>query len=232
MVTVERFIAIRFPYQYATIVTKTTLNVVIGLLWSFNVIIPSAILYTSWLSVCGQYSHKYIFTCDIFAIFKPVKLFITLILCALYSITIVVYIQILLCIRHHQKAIKTLNLSNGKSRSHPFSKMILPIVLSFIVLQSPHILTTIILELKPDTQHRDFRILFHIVYNFCLVLNTYVTLYLYVWRFPECRMTFYDMFSKINIRYKEKADALRIEIFSIVTFSRNSEMSCSNDSDR
>ena len=233
--TLERFIAIQFPYKYARIVTKTTLKVVISILWSFNTIVSSAMLYAGWVLVCGQYSYNYIFTCDNFAIFKPVKLFVTLILCVLYIITIAVYIKVLLCIRHHQKAIQVLNQSSVQKlerRSHPFSKMILPIVLSFILLQSPYILTTIVLELKPDAQQRSFRISFHIVYYICLVLNNYVTLYLYVWKFPECRMTFYHMFAKTNSRYSEKADALRMEIFGIVTFSRSNGTSSTNDNDR
>ena len=233
--TIERFIAIRCPYRYATMVTKTTLKIAIIVLWSFNAFVPSVMLYISWLLVCGQYNYNYIFTCDIFAIFNPVKLFMTMILCILYSITIVVYTKILLCIRRHQRAIQALNKSSGtqsKGGSHPFSKMILPIVLSFILLQSPHIVTTIIVVLKPVTQERSFRILFHIIYYLCFTLNNYVTLYLYVWRFPECRMTFYHMFSKIFSGYAEKADALRMEIFSIVTASRSSGTMCTNGNAR
>ena len=225
--TVERFIAIVFPYQYILYVTKTTVYVTISLTWTLSTIIPSVILFVTWLKICGQYD--YIYLCDIFAIFRPFKIYLTSLLCIAYAITIVMYTKILLIIRHlereiHPNILASENYIRNNPLSTPFpsTKIILTIILSFIVLQFPYIFSTAIYELRSDMQQRIWRVIFQFVSYICLELNTFVTLYLYIWRIQECRMQFYQMFSHVSNRYREKAEALRIEVFNIVTFERHS----------
>ena len=220
VLTVERFIAIVFPYHYIQNVTKSTLYVTISLTWVFNIIVPSVIVFVSWLKVCGQYD--YISRCDIFAVFKPFRIFTTFILCISYATTIVIYSKILFSIRKQARQILALNVKNtlpaekyeqnaSTQTPLPSISMILIIILSFIVLQSPYLFTFIIFEIRQDLKQQKWRVIFQIICYICHELDTFVPVYLYIWRFPECRLHFYHMFSKINNRYRQKAEALRME---------------------
>ena len=68
--------------------------------------------------------------------------------------------------------------------------------------------------------------MFQVIGYICHELDIIVTLFHYIWRFPECRMNFYQMFSRVNQRFRTKAQTLRIEVFNIVTFeSKDNEYS-------
>ena len=234
-VIVERFIAIVFPYHYVTLVKNTTLYITISFIWIFNTIVSIAIVIVSWLKFCGQYDC--ISSFEGYAISRPFISFVSCILCISFAITIVLYSKILLSIRHHKREIGALNVINtagndtqNASTSTPHAststprastKTILIIIFSFIVLQSPYLFATICFQLIQDLQQMKWRTITHIIFYICHELNTFVTLFLYVWRFPECRMNFYYMFAKTNNKCREKAESLRIEVFNIVTFERN-----------
>ena len=234
-VIVERFIAVVFPYHYVTLVKKTTLYITISITWIFNIIVSFAIVIVSWLKLCAQYD--FISSCEGSAIVRPFHSFVSCILCISFAVTIVIYSKILLSIRHHKREVRALNVKttaeNDKqnaSTSIPrastktpraSTKAILIIIFSFIVLQSPYLFATIFFALRQDLQQIKWRTITHIIFYICHELNTFVTLFLYIWKFPECRMNFYYMFSKINNKYRENAESLRMEVFNIVTFERN-----------
>ena len=241
-VIVERFIAIVFPYHYVTLVKKTTLYITISITWIFNIIVSFAIVIVSWLKLCAQYD--FISSCEDYAIVSPFQSFVSCILCISFAVTIVIYSKILLSIRHHKRQVLALNVKttaeNDKqnaststpraSTSTPrastknpraSTKTILIIIFSFIVLQSSYLFATIFFQLRHDLRQVKWRTITHIIFYICYELNTFVTLFLYIWRFPECRINFYYMFAKTNNKYREKAESLRMEVFNIVTFERN-----------
>ena len=231
VLTIERFIAIVFPYRYVQYVTKSTVYITVSLTWAINIIIPIVIVFISWLNVCGHYD--YISKCDILKVYRPFRIFIAVILCISFATTIASYTKIFLKARQHEREIRALDVKStfttdkNKSTGYAASPRptILFIVLSFIVLQSPYLINIIIFELRPDWKLQKWRVLLQITCYLCHELDTFVTLYLYIWKFPECKMHFYHMFSKINGKYSAKAEALRIDVFNIVTFERNNHTS-------
>ena len=231
VLTVERFVAIVCPYRYVQYVTKGTMYITVSFTWAINILIPIVLVFTSWFEVCGYYD--YISKCNIFEVYRPFRIFTSFILCISFITTIAVYTKILLKVRQHEKEIRALNVKSmitatendaqNVSESTPRQSIptILIIILSFLVLQSPYLITFITFELQPDLKLHKWRVLLQITCYLCHELDTFVTLYLYIWRFSECKMHFYLMFSKINGKYREKAETLRIQVFNIVTFERN-----------
>ena len=228
-IALERFIALVFPLHYSRYVTELSLGITIAVVWLSNLLIHPSILFFSWFEMCGRYD--YIQSCDRFSIFRPVRISMTSLSGIITFITVVIYTKISLVIRHHTKEIAELTVKDQEtttqndsySRPLPSTNIILAIILSFIILQSPILINFIIFELRPDLQLQQVRTTFHMIIFIFGEINTFIILYLYVWRFKECRMNFYRMLSKLSDRYRAKAEALRIEVFNIVTFSKDDE---------
>ena len=223
----ERFIALVFPLHYSRYVTKLSLAITIAVVWSSNLLIHPSILFFSWFAMCGRYD--YIQSCDRFSIFRPVRISMVSLSGIITFVTIVIYSKISLVIRHHTREIAQLTVKDQKTTSHddscsqslPSTNIILTIILSFIILQSPVLMNFLIFELRPDLQLQHVRTMLHTLIFIFGEINTYIILYLYVWRFKECRMNFYRMLSKLSDRYREKSETLRIEVFNIVTFDKD-----------
>ena len=228
ILTLERFIAIVFPYQYVRYVTKTALFVAVGVTWSLLPIISVVLVFTGWLNFCGHYD--YISKCQILEIYRPFRMFILSTLCISFATILGANLKILLKLRQHEREIRALNVQPTETTAHdsfvntprPSIPIILIIVLSFFILQSPYLITIIAFEVRPDLRLQKWRVYLQTVSYFCHELNTYLTVYLYIWRFPECKMHFYKMLSKISERFAGKAEALRLHVFNIVTFERKS----------
>ena len=222
-VILERFFALTFPLKYAHYVTKTSLYITIALIWLVNILVPTLLFFFNWLSICGKYDFAK--SCDRFAMHHPSRIFMMTVLFIYCGITIVVYAKITRIIQRQNSVVRAItmttqnapNPNSSLSRSLPSTNVILVIVLSFIILQSPLVFTILLFELRPDLQEQQLRsLLFCVIFLFGEI-NTYVVLYFYIWRFEECRMNFYRMLSNTSDRYKDKAEALRIEVFNIVT---------------
>ena len=104
------------------------------------------------------------------------------------------------------------------------TKTILIIILSFIVLQFQYLIFNILTELKPEFRELEWRIRINFISSLCHEINVYITLFLYIWKFSECRMNFYYMFSKLNNKYKPKAESLRMEVYNIVSFEEKTNV--------
>ena len=229
-VILERFFALTFPLRYAHYATKASLYIAIALIWLVNILVPTLIFIFNWLSTCGQYD--FVTSCDRFAMHHPSRIFMISVLFLYCGITVVVYTKISRILHRQNTVIQAItvttqdapNQTSSLSRSLPSTKVILVIVLSFIMLQSPLVLTIFLFELRPDLQEQQLRsFLFGVIFLFSEI-NTYVVLYFYIWRFRECRMNFYRMLSIISDRYKDKAGALHIEVFNIVTVKTESSV--------
>ena len=222
-VILERFFALTFPLRYAHYATKAPLYIVIALIWLVNILVPTLIFIFNWLSTCGQYD--FVTSCDRFAMHHPSRIFMISVLFLYCGITVVVYTKISRILHRQNTVIQAItvttqnapNQTSSLSRSLPSTKVILVIVLSFIMLQSPLVLTILLFELRPDLQEQQLRSVLYIAIFLFSEINTYVVLYFYIWRFRECRMNFYRMLAIISDRYKDKAGALHIEVFNIVT---------------
>ena len=230
VLTLERFVAIVYPFHYINVVTKRTVYTTVCLTWAFNIIVPSVLVIISWVNVCGHDGNT--FTCDIFEILKPLRMFAAVILCISFITTIAVYCRIFIKIRQHKREIKALianssgNAENDDN-SQAFNTTILIIVFSFLVLQFPYVVMCTMFEIKPHLKHQKWRVYLQTTCYICHELDTFVTLYLYIWRFPECRMHLYNILSKVNRKYRQKAEALRMDVFNVVAFEKSNHVSTS-----
>ena len=227
VLTLERFVAIIYPFHYVKIVTKRTVYITTCLIWAFNIIVPSVLVIIGWINVCGNDGN--IFTCNIFGILKPLRIFASVILSISFVTTIAVYCKIFLKLRQYERETKALNANSSSNTdiAQAFNTTILIIVFSFLILQFPYLVMSTMFELKPHLKHQKWRVYLQTTCYICHELNTFVTLYLYIWRFPECRMHFYNMISKINNKYRQRAEELRLEVFNIVTFEKSNHASTS-----
>ena len=236
ILTLERFIAIVFPYRYVRYVTKTTLFVAVGVTWSLLPIFSVVLVFTGWQKFCGHFD--YISKCQILEVYGPFRIFILFILCISFAIILWVNFKILLKLRQHEREIGALNVQpiemnandSSVTTQRPSIPIILIIVLSFLILQSPYLITIIAFEVRPDLRLQKWRVYLQTISYFCHELDTYLTVYLYIWRFPECKMHFYQILSSISDRYTGKAGALRLHVFNIVTFERKSKTMSSESS--
>ena len=221
-VTVERLLAITIPLYYQRFVTKTILFISITCLWAVNVLAPGLVFIITGITVCG---YDYI-SCDIFALFLPLQKVI-LVFLLLYSLIVFIsYVKILSIIFHHHKLGRTL-IANAKyladisqkQKVTDSTKTVAVVILAFILFQSPMYLHSILLELKPEFRQHKLRILFQFFDFVGVELNTYATLYLYIWKFKECKMHLFFLMSKLNKTFKARANDLHIEVFDIVTIN-------------
>ena len=228
-VVIERFIAIEFPYHYVKLNKKTTLCFVIVFIWTFNTIVPCVLVVSNWLKFCG--ANKFLHECNGFALLRPFRIFVASISCICFAATVVVYSKISHSIVRQTREERALQVQNTVQQSTQNSatqftstKTILIIILSFIVLQFPYLFFNILTELRPEFREIDRRKIMIFITSLCHEINVYVTLFLYIWKLSECKMHLYYMFSKLNNKYKPKAESLRLEVYNIVTFEKKTNV--------
>ena len=101
------------------------------------------------------------------------------------------------------------------------TKTIAAIVLAFIIVQSPIFVHFFIVEVQPSSvQQHNWRIIFQCLDYIGLQLLMYTSLYLYIWKFKECKMQFYLLFSKWCKTFQQKANEMRIEVLDIVVYEK------------
>ena len=228
-VVIERFIAIEFPYHYVKLNKKTTLCSIIVFIWTINTIVPCVLVVSNWLKFCG--ANKFLHECNGFALLRPFRIFVASISCVCFAATVVVYSKISHSIVRQTREERALQVQNtvqlstqNSATQFTSTKTILIIILSFIVLQFPYLFFNILTELRPEFREIDRRKIMIFITSLCHEINVYVTLFLYIWKLSECKMHLYYMFSKLNNKYKPKAESLRLEVYNIVTFEKNTNV--------
>ena len=220
-VSVDRALALIMPFIHAKYATKTVLKIVIISLWVLNILVPTTTILSAIANVCGQ--ETYISVCDVYAIVRPTRLGLSGLL-MLYAILIIIScIKILhVAFKHKKKADKfTVNKTylSDLVKSQKFSKStrtVLLVILAFIVFESPIFFHLTVLEFVPHFQNHYWRRIFQPVDYLGHQMNIYASLYIYVWKFKECRMHFYFILSRLNRKYFESANALKMEVYDIV----------------
>ena len=233
-VTIERLIALEMPFIHAKYVSKKLLSVIIAVVWISNVLIPIAIFLITGLNVCSPYMT----VCDVFAIFSPLKIFVACLLILYGLTTVIAYSKILLTLWHHKRNINAIQkaadspdfLNTVSKKKHlKATTTITAIILVFVILQSPIFFHAIIFELRPDFKEHQWRVTLQVVSYIFYEINVYATLYLYIWKFKECKMNFYFLFSKFSSNFRKRAESLRIDLFDIVTLEKDRDSRLQNN---
>lgn len=218
--TVERLIALTMPFRYEKYVTKTVLNIVIPAIWILNVMIPIIILTVSTVKVCGHYDDS--LSCDIFDIMRPLRQGLTVCLC-IYAILIIATYAKILCICHRKQlsidyTSNQIYMSEIAKRKKPLTatRTVTVIVLIFLLTHLPVFIHLVVVDHAPVFQNHLWRIIFQCMDYAGHQINSYATLYIYIWKIKECRMHLYIHLSRFNKTLLEYAYALKIEVYNIV----------------
>ena len=223
--TYERLLALVQPFMYKNYTTKPKLVVLISSIWIVNIFVPTTIFLASTLNHCHM-GNLYCFHENVYEIFQPLKQ-CCLSLLTLYGLFIVIaYAKILLIILKHQRRIaatvseQDLAITPGMKLTS--TKTIAAIISAFIVFQLPMVIHSVIFKIQPSLKHQNWRMILQGMDYIGYQLNVYASLYLYIWKFKECKMHFYLLFSKFSKRFEQVASDMRIEVFNIVVFDKNS----------
>ena len=220
--TYERLLALVQPFMYHKYTSKTKVTLFICVIWTFNILVPTITFIVSALSFCN-FSEFY--SCEVYNLFKPFKKCL-LGLMILYGFIIVVgYIKIMSIISKQQRNITT-QLSNQNftaplGNNLRATKTIAAIIFAFLILQSPPFFHFFIFEIQPNLQQHYWRMLFQGLDYISLQFLMYTSLYLYIWKFKECKMQFYLLFSKWCKNFEQIANDMRIEVLDIVVYERS-----------
>ena len=226
-VAVERLIALKLLFQYKTYVTKTSLLASITALWISNFVIALLITIVGGGKMCSKYNH--LSDCNVFAVNTPVRVYLGFLLVFNAMILLLVYVAILQTIRKHRNIVHVLPVNDTENQQESertvrkqntqSTKTIVAIILVFVILQLPQLCFAIVYIFRPNMKpHKLFQLICYISYE----LNTYATLYLYIWRVQECKMIFY-MLLKCCKTYRKRAETMRIEILEIVTVRKTNQ---------
>ncbi|XP_053398051.1 uncharacterized protein LOC128556566 [Mercenaria mercenaria] len=94
------------------------------------------------------------------------------------------------------------------------------IVTAILCLQTPIIVTMIISTSYPDLRDQTPMRVFRSLAYLCFLINSFVNLYMYIWKLKECEMNLYYMLAKFFKQYKSRAEVLRLEVYNIVVSSQ------------
>ena len=226
-VTVERLIALKAaPLKYKKYVTKVTLSISVIILWLLNMFIPLTVLIITGVKVCAQYNFV---LCDIYTYSKPVRL-VLLSFSSLYALIIIIaYPKVLSIVFRRHNVGETFGANTKyladlyrKQKYNTSTRTIAGVILAAIILQAPFFVHIVILDFVPELREPKWREILQLIDYVGYQLNTYVTIYLYLWQFKECKMQLLFMLSKLNNRYQGKAVSMRNEVYGIVLKETNS----------
>ena len=223
--TYERLLALVQPFMYKKYTTKPKLVVLICAIWIVNILVSTIIFLASTTNHCHM-GNFYCFHENLYKIFQPFKQ-CCLSLLTLYGLFIVIaYAKILLIILKHQRRIaatvseQDLGVTPGMKLTS--TKTIAAIISAFIVFQLPMVIHLVIFEIQPSLKHQTWRMILQGMDYIGYQLNVYASLYLYIWKFKECKMHFYLLFSKFSRRFEQVASEMRFDVFNIVVYDKNS----------
>ena len=237
-VSFERALALTMPFRYVRYLTKFRLKLAIVSFWCLSLTIPIATFVISFVTKCSTgIDFNKLLHCDIYAIWKPLRMYCMGLLTAYATIIIVSSIQILRIMYHHTCKTSAQNQDNrdpvnASTRQKYFSstRNVMLVIFAFIVLQSPPFLFHIIaFDHIPQLKTPTWRLILQYMDYTAHTMNTYVTLYIYIWKRRECRMQIYLILSRLNKKYLANANSLRLKVYDIYLSEMNIAK-CSNAS--
>ena len=222
LLTLDRVLALRMNLRYTTLVTKTrvvlaTATVGVGIVVSE----VALVVYGFWKECPDTISF-----CSLWDATKYGRVFITIVIVANQLTVSISYLYILKVARHHKRSIDAVSNIPGShaSGAGPILSQrqlssytaILQIVLAFLICYAPSVANVAVMETgKLERNSNPRRLLTGIAY-FGQQLNSFISLWLYVGRFQECRYLFLKSLSRCCQRYQERAEQLRIQVYDIV----------------
>ena len=224
VISFDRVLALTFPFSHRKYAKKSVLKIVIISLWLFNVLVPTTTLIVTIVTVCNRGS--FIHTCEksIYVILRPTKLVLSSFL-SFYAVVIVISCILILRVVF-QRARRSEKFTENKTyladlnkiqKTSKSTKTILKIIFAFVCFQAPTLFHSTVFEYMPQLQTYAWRVILLGLDYVGHQMNIYASLYIYIWKFKECRMHFYLILSRLNKKYAEAASTLKIEIYGIVT---------------
>lgn len=218
----ERVLTLKAKLKYQQTLKRVNIKFVIISFWTFHVMLALVLIPIRLYKICnfeltGCDIHEVIsttkYTCGGIMIFYDI-----LLICANISINRVA--------RRHVASIDALTPSDYIARSNEgvsrrqlaTLKIVMYLAASNILLKAPIITVMTISTINPALRDISIMRLFRSLGYLCIQANSFINLYLYIWKMKECRMNLFLILSNIFKNYKEKAENLRIEVFDIPVF--------------
>lgn len=223
--SIERVVALQANIKYTMGFNKSRVHLMASLLWLVHVLLAVVVISVGFKQHCGWK----ILSCDIWEASK-VSRFVMMTLLVAYEITLVIsYVVIYTIAARHAREIaairsaafgKNVNNPDGVSeRQFSTTQAIIKIVLAFMLLHTPIIIHLIVVESDQSSLNEILRRVLYAASYFCIQLNSFISLRLYVVKFDECKLYFYQFLSRLFKSYERKSEELRLKVFNIVVSS-------------
>jgi hypothetical protein len=225
--SLERVIALKMNIKYNLNSSKLRIYLIISLIWSVNIVVVVAAIVMGFYFHCVSENA----TCDLWEATKAGR-FVMMGLLIFYEIVLVISYVIIhgIASTHAKNIIAPQMTSFEQAHNNPESLTrrqykatlaIIKIVFAFMLLHAPIVIHLIIFETQPYLQNDRIRRLFHALSYFCIQINSFVSVRLYVAKIDECKLTFYLMLSRIMKKYENEAESLRVKVYDIVVSSKS-----------
>lgn len=223
--SIERAVALKANIKYTMGFIKTRLHLMASLLWLVHVLLAVVVIAVGFKQHCDWK----IVGCDVWEASKVTRLFMMTLL-VVYQIALAIsYVIIYRIAARHAREIaairtaafgKNINVPDGVSeRQFSTTQAIIKIVLAFMLLHAPIIIHLIVVESDQSFLNEMLRRVLYAFSYLCIQFNSFISLRLYVVKFDECKLHFYQFLSRLFKSYERKTEELRIKVFSIVVSS-------------
>ena len=160
--SVDRALALTFPFDYPKHVTKSVLRSAIIVIWFLNVAVPVSTILITIAMLCGQYSD--LSKCDTYAVLRPMKLCLSGLL-ILYAVFIVVACKIIHSIALSHKSNLDKFTANQKylsnvtkcQKNSKTTRSLLLVIIEFIVFHLPVFFHLTVFGYIPQLQTHNLR---------------------------------------------------------------------------
>jgi hypothetical protein len=231
-IILERVIALNANLDYTLTSKRVKINIIITIVWLLHSAIPLGALTVSFSHQCNFH----IQFCDIWQVSRPAKLICIAILIVYDIVLITANAFVYKIAKMHAAQIDSMqhlsfNANSTKvtpvsERQYASMKICVQLVTVYVLLQMPMVILMFISMTLTNIADETFMRVLRSVAYILIKVNSVINLYLYVWKFQECKLFCYLWLAKYFKKYGNIANEKRIEVYNIVVvFDRNDKVS-------
>lgn len=218
LLTLERVLALKANLKYSAVLRKINIKVVIFCLWLIHMLVYGCILGVSVYTHCFSTSDY----CDIWQV-SSAQRYSLAITAILYDILLIIgNIVVLRVALQHVRRIHALNRSvftkvDSITRDQQNTLVsIAKLLTAYLILHAPLTVCFFINSQYDDLRDLSWMQGFRSVGYLCYQIDSFISIYLYIVTFQECKMYLYLILAKGFKRFERKAELLRLKVYDIV----------------
>ncbi|XP_060551943.1 uncharacterized protein LOC132713386 [Ruditapes philippinarum] len=221
-VILERVFTLKASLRNQHKLKRMNITIFVVSFWVFHILEALALMLIRFHNICNfEWSN-----CDLHEVIKTTKYACGLTMIVYDVILICANISIIRIARRQSVKIASLTPSAYVTRSNEsvssrqlaVLKIIINLVASNILLKAPIIIVMVTSTIEPALRDipvmRSFRALGYLF----IQVNSFINLFLYIWKMKECKMNLFLILSKFSKKFEQKAIRLRFEIFDIPVY--------------